>query len=305
MRSATVVLILGVGICSGLGLLAPFYWIFDLFNHARPHVLVASVVAIAMAALFHRGIVWLGLLLALGNAGLFLWPALADLAQSPAPANRTDTPQPVTIMSANVLTSNRTHGALIGLIQRTDPDVVLLTEVDRRWIDALSPLMARYPHRILHPRSDNFGIAVLARQPMDGQILDLGSRGVPAAIARFRDFVLIGLHPLPPVSAGAHADNLAYLADAAARVATEQGPVVVAGDLNTTIWGRAMTPLRDAGLTNASPLGLAYTWPADLPVLAMQIDHILARDAVIQDHRSLQDIGSDHFPVLATITPAP
>ena len=107
------------------------------------------------------------------------------------------------------------------------------------------------------------------------------------------------------MSAGAHADNLAYLADAAARVAKEQGPVVVAGDLNTTIWGRAMTPLRDAGLTNASPLGLAYTWPAALPVMAMQIDHILARDAVILNHRSLPDIGSDHFPVLATIAPAP
>ena len=180
MRSATVVLILGVAIYSGLGLLAPLYWIFDLFNHARPHILAASVVAVAMAALFHRGIVWLGFLLVLGNAGLFLWPALADLAQSPTPANRTDAPQPVTIMSANVLTSNRTHGALIGLIQRTDPDIIVLTEVDRRWVDALSPLMARYPHRILHPRSDNFGIAVLARQPMDGQIVDLGSRGVPA-----------------------------------------------------------------------------------------------------------------------------
>ncbi|MDF2983233.1 MAG: Endonuclease/exonuclease/phosphatase, partial [Devosia sp.] len=47
--------------------------------------------------------------------------------------------------------------------------------------------------------------------------------------------------------------------------------------------------------------GLAYTWPAAKPWMAIQIDQVLTRGMTAGSFRTLGDVGSDHYPVRADL----
>jgi endonuclease/exonuclease/phosphatase (EEP) superfamily protein YafD len=77
-----------------------------------------------------------------------------------------------------------------------------------------------------------------------------------------------------------------------------RGPLVMAGDLNLTMWNAAYRPLAEAaGLHNARKgHGIGATWPSVGP--GVPIDHVLATpDVRLRNFRVLSRIGSDHLPV--------
>lgn len=117
---------------------------------------------------------------------------------------------------------------------------------------------------------------------------------------------LIGVHTLPPVSAGYAAGRAAQLAEAARRVDASPEPVVVAGDLNATRWSAPLrrllgeTRLRDA----SRGFGLQGTWPTGLGWSGMiRVDHVLVSpDWRVEDHRcGPTDLGSDHRAVVVDL----
>ena len=69
---------------------------------------------------------------------------MADAGQCPADAR-------LSVLVANVLQKNDRREAVLGVLMAERADVVVLLEVDRGWLDALGPLVARYPHRVLEP----------------------------------------------------------------------------------------------------------------------------------------------------------
>lgn len=203
----------------------------------------------------------------------------------------------LSIASANVLTSNPDAGPLLAWIEDRQPDVVVLVEVDRAWLERLAPLRESHPHVVEVPRSDNFGVAVFSRVPFDApEVVSWSAHGLPSLTVPLVDGpLLVATHPVPPVSSGAAADRDAHLAALAALLATED--VVVAGDLNVTPW----SPHFPGGLgREACAPG---TWPSGLPApLRIPIDHILAGPGRAVVAREVgPPIGSDHRPVMAWI----
>ena len=82
------------------------------------------------------------------------------------------------------------------------------------------------------------------------------------------------------------------------------GPVIVAGDFNTTPWSPhfrdllATTGLRDAGTGR----GWLPTWPGRLGPAGIPIDHVLVRGEVaVTGLRRGPDVGSDHYPLIADL----
>ena len=84
---------------------------------------------------------------------------MADAGRCPADAR-------LSVLVANVLQKNGDRAAMLDVLAGQDADVVVLLEVDRPWLDALGPLVARYPHRVLEPRDNTYGMAVLSRLPL-------------------------------------------------------------------------------------------------------------------------------------------
>jgi endonuclease/exonuclease/phosphatase (EEP) superfamily protein YafD len=128
---------------------------------------------------------------------------------------------------------------------------------------------------------------VVARVPLGG-----------AALA------VIVTHPMPPVSAGALAQQEAQLAAVAARARQLAAPVVVLGDLNATPWSRPFARLRaHAGLCDSRRgFGLQATFPAAAGRLGIPIDHLLVSCTVaVRARRIGRDVGSDHLPVIVDL----
>jgi endonuclease/exonuclease/phosphatase (EEP) superfamily protein YafD len=215
---------------------------------------------------------------------------------------------PVRVLVVNVHTSNRAFDLVRQLIADENPDVLGLVEVDHRWLAELAPVLASFPGRIEQPRGDNFGIALYARAPLTGEVVELGSSlpsiAAELSIANARLAVIV-THPLPPVS-GAAVDQMSEQFDAVAeRARSMRPPVLVMGDFNATPWSRPFVRLVErTGLCDSrAGFGLHASFPASSRLLRIPIDHVLASCSVhVRDRRIGRDVGSDHLPVIVDLT---
>lgn len=296
------------------GFCGDWHWVLDLMSHFRWYYLLAAAGGLAVAIIRGAGIATcttLAAALAL-NAWTML-PYWLPAVQPAAPAAGA-TAEPVSLISLNVLRFNEDTAPTIDYLRRRSADVVAVLEVVPHWADALDALADIYPHRLIEPRSDNFGIALLSRWPLvEPQIVDLGDTGYPSLVAdidrpagRFR---CIAIHPYPPYSRTSSAMLVRSLHATAAAASSSPVPCIVAGDFNATPWSAgfrtfaAGSGLRDTALGR----GVQPTWNARRPFVRIPIDHIFAPPTATVVRRTIgPDVGSDHLPVEAELLlPAP
>ncbi|HEX8391503.1 MAG TPA: endonuclease/exonuclease/phosphatase family protein [Longimicrobium sp.] len=288
----------GLWLASLLAFAGGAWWPLDLLAHFRVQYLVLATVLAALCLLARRrrtGMV-IGACAAL-NAAVVL-PYLVPSRPEPVAAR-------AKLISMNVLTSNPDHDAVRRFVRRERPDLLLLMEVDERWMQDMADLRREYPYGVVEARSDNFGIALLSRHPCSRcEVVHLGPDRLPSVVGEFMmpdRVTLVGTHPLPPLGserARSHDLHLRAVGDYIARV---QGPVILAGDLNTTPWSARFrrllgrTGLRDSGAGH----GVGRTWPADNALLGITIDHFLSTGGVHVTRRERgPNVGSDHFPLI-------
>lgn len=213
----------------------------------------------------------------------------------------------VRLLVSNVHYENREHGRLLALVRKEKPDVIGLIEVNSHWLRKLRKLRKAYPYHYEVPDEHYIGLALYSRFPIDDpRTLEMpGEHAAPALTATLRapggDVELVLAHPMSPVGAEYIASRNAQVAAIARHASAAGRPLVLAGDLNLTMWNDAYRPLEDvAKLRNARQgHGIGPTWPA-LGPFGVPIDHVLASPGVhLKNFRVLPGIGSDHFPVIA------
>jgi endonuclease/exonuclease/phosphatase (EEP) superfamily protein YafD len=235
-------------------------------------------------------------------------PPLGTAARAAADADAA-APAGVSIVSLNLLASNRDTGRVVAYLRDRRADLVALLEVDDFWAEAIAGLADLYPHRFVVPRNDNFGIALLSRLPLDAvREAEFGAAGVPTIVADVPrpdgGFMFIATHPLSPVRAEWSRLRDAQLRDIAAFVAAAGRSCVVAGDFNATPWSPVCRDFaaRSGLVDTALGRGLQTTWNARLWLPRIPIDHVYAPPRTMVVRRAVgPDVGSDHLPVEAEI----
>ncbi len=285
-----------------------WFWLFDLASHFRSSWLLLAGVGLVACIRCRRPIAAALLALAtLGNVGEMLpyWlPAGPPASPGGATAGRD-----VFVVAMNVHRVNDDPSAALAYLRDRRPDVVAVLEVDDQWAEALDTLADLFPERIIRPRSDNFGIAVLSRWPLDDQdVVIFGDTGYPSLVATVHgpagDFRFIATHPYPPFTGRATAALSAHLAGVADAAAASPLPCIIAGDLNATPWSLPFRTLvaRSGLIDTALGRGVQATWNARYPAPRIPIDHILVPRGTRVIRREVgPDIGSDHFPVEAEV----
>lgn len=224
------------------------------------------------------------------------------------PGNRkVDAKAEITLLLSNVYTPNADKHGIVNLVLEKKPDVVILLEVNDAWMESLERIKRKYPYSIWKPRQDNFGIAVFSRLPLiNPEIATIGSAGVPSIVCSVEKdgtrTALIATHTLPPVSGEYFSYRNGQLMQLAERAAAEKGNLIMAGDLNTSMWSACYAEfIEKCGLGNARKgFGPLPTWPSFLPLLPL--DHILcSKGTGVNNLEILANIGSDHLPILATM----
>jgi endonuclease/exonuclease/phosphatase (EEP) superfamily protein YafD len=167
-------------------------------------------------------------------------------------------------------------------------------------LDALLPYSAAQP-------GDSFtGVGVWSRSPVrqSREVPGFASALVVASVAtRVGDVTVVATHPVAPEPLD-HQHWAREMAALGGLLAPRRGPVVVAGDLNST---RDQAPLRrilDLGYADAADqagAGFVMTYPVGgvtPPVVA--IDHVLVRDLGLVATRfdTVSVAGSDHRGVV-------
>lgn len=286
----------------GAGLLVNLFsfwapWPGDMITPFRLYLLVLSVAGLIMALPFRRR--WLIALGATVLAANALPVATRLIERRGLPASATGTP--LSLLFSNVLCDNRHFDRVIALARNQNTDLFAAAETTPEWLDHLRTLHDLYPYSFTPDGLGNFGVALFAKQPFTAEVYRIGRYRMALARADFGDHIVYVAHPMPPANEDLAEDNRVYIEDLAARVAMETKPVIVAGDLNATLWSHDMASLVQQKMQWPKGSGMAYSWPASRSLLHIQIDQVLTTHARAGTYRVLPDVGSDHFPVRAEI----
>ena len=265
---------------------------------------------------------WVYAALAVGGAALALWlrsghkayvlvplgmVVAAWLHQSPSSKALTNfeaLPASITVASANLNFERKDHAALAAwLLSGNGPDVIALQEFTESALATVNgpDVLAVYPHRVLAPSDDQFGLGVLSKYPV-ASVEKVAPANALATLklrlvldVRGTQVALTAVHPMPPISAAYARERDASLSLEADRLASAGMPGLLLGDMNDTPWStglRATAPLRRV-------TGLEPTWPNAWGWLSiLPLDHVLVTPSVRVEEATLgPDLQSDHRPV--------
>jgi len=213
------------------------------------------------------------------------------------------------VMLLNVRTENERYDIVIACIHKYRPDLLMIEEVNERWLKELARLREDFPHVMEQPRDDNFGIVLFSRLPLTSPtFLYLNGAEVPSVTAQIdvgaRRFTVLGTHPLPPGTLENFRLRNEQLDQVARFVTSRTNPVIVLGDLSATPWSYYFQRLvSESGLTDSSKgRGIQTTWPADFFPLRIPIDHCLVSPEIgVINKMTGNSVGSDHLPVIVDL----
>ena len=222
----------------------------------------------------------------------------------------------LSILTSNVLTPNRNADALIELVRKHEPDVLVTLESDQWWEDKLRILEIDMPYSVKCPLDNLYGMHVFSRLPLEDQEISyLVEKDVPSIhtslVLRTGDKVRAHfLHPAPPspTENPESAERDAELVIVARSVAESDQPVIVTGDLNDVAWSATTRLFRKiSGLLDPRVgRGMFNTFHVDYPFLRWPLDHLFhSQHFTVQSIQRLPPIGSDHFSLLTRLQYAP
>lgn len=323
---------LGIGLgaagVSLLGLLALFGFAspaLDLLNHAQLFLFGGTLLALVLVLLLlqERWKRWLAPIAAAGllaSAATFVPELVSGVAPRP-PLPAAERPV-LTLMTHNLFGLNYEMEQVAALIEEEDPDFVVLQEYFPEQSDELHPLLSeRYPYHARCRGGKRANLGFYAKLPFeeaaDGGSCPDDAYGSQRTARIIGSFVLADGTPLTvmtthldwPVPVGRQVEQFAELREAVQAV---EGPLVLAGDFNSTPWSYALRGFAErAGLVRETRN--LVTFPNRFMIRRMfetlpflPLDHVFSSGGVtVHEVWAGADTGSDHLPVFAQFTVQP
>ena len=314
VRRRAIVLVVAAYVVMAFG----YLWPFD----PRGPVAVGWAAFMVRTFAFHAGLALLAVMMIGALAGsrravlaacpllvLCVWPEWPVRLGSPDVGGPT-----LRVMSINLLASNRSFGDVLAQIEAESPDVILLQEYKRPWMETLAPtLEAEYPFAMHSPRDDAFGCAMYSRiEPLEADWFELAGVDTPQVRAVVEhdggSIAIYGVHLLPPASLAMTGETWAELDALSGRLEAESLAVLVAGDFNFTPRSAQAGRLRSIGLREAHASAGRWrgaTWPvrgrASIAP-GIRLDQAYASGALgFASARVLGRNGSDHLPIVVDV----
>lgn len=222
------------------------------------------------------------------------------------------------LVVANVYVDNPTPQAAATQLVHSAADVIVIAEATPDFMDQFDRAGGSdsHPHRVFDPAdTSDYAVAVASRLPLGPNSAMRTVGALSLAVAEIDvDGTLAtvaALNPKATLDPGGHETWKAQIEALKSFVPTVTGPLVVAGDLNTTRFRPEFEELLRFGLADAiDSLGQAWkpsfslksVWPLGAFGLIARLDHALVNDRVhALKVRNLKARGSDHLPFLITL----
>ncbi|MDH3316046.1 MAG: endonuclease/exonuclease/phosphatase family protein [Gammaproteobacteria bacterium] len=290
---------------SALSLAGRWHWLADVFAHFVPHYFATGVLLL-LGFIWAKRYSWAAVALA-----VVMWNGwLLSPYMLPHRAPQREGGVLLELLQFNLSSTNPAPLAAIGYILSLEdpPDVVVLFETTPAFALDVTRLNSIYPTIAQMPRSDNFGMAVLSRlEDSEVEFRETGPFAVPSMVLSGRvgaeTIRIYAAHPPPPLGARLNDARNAQLRELAAEISRDAGGnVVVAGDLNTTVWSHAFKPLIETARLRDAQRGHGYlpTWapPPYARWVGVPVDLTLVSENFRVERRHVGPwLASDHWPV--------
>ncbi|MCF4098169.1 endonuclease/exonuclease/phosphatase family protein [Maritalea mediterranea] len=298
-----------------VGFLGFALWPFDVFNHLQPIWLIGCIICLLLAPLFLSRQPVRGFVIALSATGFLAATAivlpeyLAGLRQE-APQIEQD--KSLRLMTFNIFAKNDDLNALALSVLEVDPDIVVFQEYWRWHREGLEERLSdTFPYTLHCQGGRRSFVALYAKMPFAPQpgnyCLDSLTANQRTSIisVRFPDtenmpgFSVITTHLDWPIPADRQRAQMERLIQA---IQNTDGPILVAGDFNSTPYSYALKNLIARTDLIRIAKGLP-TWPAPptypIPMPAwLQLDQMMRRgDIVASPAQRGPNGGSDHYPL--------
>ena len=288
MVSASVAVLLLVVAVTGV--------VAHLFDGRRQPMAVAAALAHVLMLAAVPGTVLAGV--AFGGWGLAAGSAVSAAAVATQfrlryrRVARRPSESDLTVLHANIWLGQADPDALIALIEHHRPDVLTLVELTPEADASLRPRLSELlPHAHVSAGPGGNGTGIYSRFPLadeqrhDGFVTELLS----ARVQMPGRPLVFAVHPVPPWprEPSEWVRELGLLRQLLAKIPADDGPVVVADDVDAAV-------ATGAGMLRTYP---AHTWHP--PVIA--IDHVLVADMGVRSVEAVTVPGSDHRGILARL----
>jgi endonuclease/exonuclease/phosphatase (EEP) superfamily protein YafD len=287
------------------------YPLIAVANAGTPFVYLPAYAALAAGALSRRR----ALTAVAGSVALahLAWTAPELRRRRPLPDESSLGPR-LRVVTSNIRFPSRDSTPIGEELAALDADILLLQELSPEHLAMIKATGAfdPFPFEYVDARPGSFGGGIWSRHRIvDGDTWEAG--GLPMVRATLdvegTPVTVLCVHCKAPMRRRwipVWKAQLAALAEAAR--AAGPGPVIVAGDFNSTFGHEPFRRmLADSGLRDSHVevgRGLAPTWPRGGRVMPplFRIDHVLIGGPLAAvDVREGHGIGSDHRPVIADL----
>lgn len=313
MQILTLILCTIVLLATGLPLINTAEWWIRIFDFPRLQIAVLTLLALIMAY-FYVGFkrkYKLPLLLLLSVALVYqlqLVVKYTPLHETEAKNSNRQTPEnSFTLLVSNVRMDNEEKAGFPALVKKYNPDILLVTEPDQAWATAISTLDEDFPYSIKYPLGNTYGLMLLSKLPLSESAVNfLVKDDIPSIFTKITlpsgvkiDFY--GVHPEPPQPGTDTYERDTELLIIGKKIKKSKNPTVVAGDMNDVGWSDTSTLFRKYSklVDPREGRGLYNTYSVTVPLLRYPLDHIFySKEFGLLSLKKLEDIGSDHFPLL-------
>lgn len=299
---------------TGVSLIPSNEWWIQILDFPRVFLLaVIAAVMLGCAVCVRRWQVQLLVALTVA-AAIQLWRVYPYVPFAPTEValarSGEGSPSCFSVLSLNVLQHNRQFARTRALLERERPDVVLLMETDDAWATALAPVLAGYAHRSLQPLDNTYGLIFATNlQVVSARTDNITDKDTPTLFAQLvtRDgtrFDVIGLHPRPPLPGQDTELRDRKILHAARAVDGHAVATMALGDFNDVAWSPTTQHFKREGgfLDPRIGRGSYPTFPSRFAWLGWPLDQLFVSPAfTFQRLRILEDVGSDHRPMSATL----
>ncbi|MCK5241975.1 endonuclease/exonuclease/phosphatase family protein [bacterium] len=295
-----------VSLATGLAFLNEQGWIWEMLSHFRwQYFVLLTLVVFALIGFKRYRVAIIFTVFVMINSA-FILPFIFKSGDCHGVSQNNQ----YRVVHINVNNRNTQYNRVIKFVWKSNPDILLLQEVDRIWLKKMKELEDQYPYCRYCLKEGVFGIALYSKIPFEksGTIIK-GSLDIPSLYAEMilagRRIYFFGTHPVPPITPVYAQFRNQQLSAVAEHLSTISYPVLLVGDLNITPWTKAFYGLiKTTGLKNsAKGFGVQPTWPTNYFPMRIPIDHCLVSEEFrILSRKTGPHIGSDHFPVIVDFT---
>lgn len=294
------------------------YWVFRVCEYPRIQKLVLSVIAILLLFFYFPKketviLIYLGLMLLNASYLLYLILPFTPLSKKQVLNIENEIPENgIKLMISNVLQDNTNYSGCLQEVERVQPNLLLLLEINSTWEKETNILAEKFPFQVKVPLENKYGMILYSKYELQNTAVkymveaDIPSIHTEVILPSGKAFQLFAVHPTPPVpnenpTSKERDKELLLVADLAKK---SKLPVIVIGDLNDVAWSYTtklflkMSELLDPRVGR----GFFNSFHAHYPFLRFPLDHaFISVDWKLKQIIRLNNFDSDHFPIFISL----